>query len=429
VTLNISENSIGDPETRILQIFYHNPDAGNQIEKIFHTAPNIKVRMRYSGKVTLTLTFQKGSFTKSFVKELIVEVSSGKPLIDYFNIRLSRNSESLYYIYVDVKGNAKGEKLTEISMGTSLDSLSLIAQESSFAQKITFPPTFNPQSDFLLQNAPIGFSPYENVSYYYRYLVSNSKGVRLGPVQRVKKDLTTYSRFSGPIVTQNGTNSAQVSTSYIVSRSYSSSVKARLSLDSLFGSNVRYTNLTVTGSSVIGGWDNLEPNRKYFYQVIDSSFSFGKPISKYFSEVYSFQISSVFNPGLLFNFDNGAIPGGWSGDWVISSGTFFSAPHSLGSSSIPSSSSTSIQFSYSLNLPGKISFYRQVSSEGGYDFLIFYIDGQEKDRWSGTGNSWTQFSYDVSPGSHIYRWTYSKDGSQTAGSDRAWIDDVRVRIN
>jgi len=74
-----------------------------------------------------------------------------------------------------------------------------------------------------------------------------------------------------------------------------------------------------------------------------------------------------------------------------------------------------------------MSFYRKVSSEDGYDFLRFYIDGVEKGRWSGELD-WQKVSYSVGEGTHTFTWTYLKDESESRGYDSAWIDDVEFPV-
>lgn len=71
----------------------------------------------------------------------------------------------------------------------------------------------------------------------------------------------------------------------------------------------------------------------------------------------------------------------------------------------------------------RISFYCKVSSESGWDYLIFTIDGVERNRWSGE-EDWTQYVYAISPGRHTFAWRYLKDDSGSKGSDCVWIDDL-----
>jgi hypothetical protein len=55
--------------------------------------------------------------------------------------------------------------------------------------------------------------------------------------------------------------------------------------------------------------------------------------------------------------------------------------------------------------------------------LKFYIDGVEKDTWSGE-EDWAEVSFPVTAGTRTFEWTYSKDGSDSSGDDTAWIDDI-----
>jgi len=71
----------------------------------------------------------------------------------------------------------------------------------------------------------------------------------------------------------------------------------------------------------------------------------------------------------------------------------------------------------------EISFFRKVSSEGGWDYLRFYIDGSQMGEWSGE-ESWAEMSYPVTQGFHTFKWAYEKDGSESYGEDCGWIDYI-----
>jgi hypothetical protein len=64
-----------------------------------------------------------------------------------------------------------------------------------------------------------------------------------------------------------------------------------------------------------------------------------------------------------------------------------------------------------------------VSSEATYDFLRFYIDNTEKDAWSGE-EDWAEVTYNVSAGTHTFKWIYEKDYSVANGDDCAWVDFI-----
>lgn len=74
---------------------------------------------------------------------------------------------------------------------------------------------------------------------------------------------------------------------------------------------------------------------------------------------------------------------------------------------------------------GEISFFLRVSSEDKLDYLIFYIDNVEKGRWSGE-TGWKQVKFPVTKGNHIFKWEYRKDVSKSEGSDKAWVDFIKI---
>lgn len=76
---------------------------------------------------------------------------------------------------------------------------------------------------------------------------------------------------------------------------------------------------------------------------------------------------------------------------------------------------------------GSGSFDYKVSSEAGFDFLSFYIDGALVEQWSGE-IEWTTYGFNLSSGIHTFEWRYGKDASGSVGSDTAWIDNVQLNI-
>lgn len=78
------------------------------------------------------------------------------------------------------------------------------------------------------------------------------------------------------------------------------------------------------------------------------------------------------------------------------------------------------------NGPGTASFWYRVSSESGHDYFNFYVDGSQVIHQSGTV-AFTSYSTPLLPaGSHELKWEYVKDGSNSAGADTVWIDDVQI---
>jgi hypothetical protein len=73
---------------------------------------------------------------------------------------------------------------------------------------------------------------------------------------------------------------------------------------------------------------------------------------------------------------------------------------------------------------GTVSFRWNVSSESGYDYCKFYIDGNLQSGQISGSPGWSSRQFTISSGSHTFRWEYSKDGSVVSGFDTCYIDEV-----
>jgi hypothetical protein len=113
--------------------------------------------------------------------------------------------------------------------------------------------------------------------------------------------------------------------------------------------------------------------------------------------------------------------------WSTTSSEKHSGIYSAQAGSIDHDESTSLKVTLSC-AAGDITFYSKTSSEGGCDYLKFYINGVEKRKWSGT-NDWAEVSFPVTAGTRTFEWTYSKDGSVSRGDDTAWIDDIAFPVD
>ncbi len=76
---------------------------------------------------------------------------------------------------------------------------------------------------------------------------------------------------------------------------------------------------------------------------------------------------------------------------------------------------------------GMGSFDYRVSSEAGFDFLEFYIDGLLSGRWSGEVG-WATHEFPLAAGTHTFEWRYTKDANVSAGMDAAFIDNIMLPI-
>jgi len=80
---------------------------------------------------------------------------------------------------------------------------------------------------------------------------------------------------------------------------------------------------------------------------------------------------------------------------------------------------------YTLTGPAVLDFWWKVSSEQGYDFFSYSINGVQQEAISGEVD-WAYRTLTLGEGSHTIRWTYAKDESGGVGADAGWLDDFAV---
>ncbi len=119
-----------------------------------------------------------------------------------------------------------------------------------------------------------------------------------------------------------------------------------------------------------------------------------------------------------------SVPSGANAGWSLNQASTFEGSYSLKSNSISDNQTASIEVTQDFQGNDNfVSFAYKISSEGGYDYLKFYVDNVEKGSWSGISD-WVTVYFELSAGSHTLRWSYIKDESVMEGSDAAWIDGV-----
>jgi YD repeat-containing protein len=133
--------------------------------------------------------------------------------------------------------------------------------------------------------------------------------------------------------------------------------------------------------------------------------------------------SGVFPPGVQIPV-NWTSPSGSNANWLVASDAAYEGAYSLKSGVTGNNQKSQIDYSDTFTA-SSVTFARKVSSESGYDFLRFYIDGVKQGEWSGE-QGWSIVSFPLSAGTHVLRWSYEKDVSLLRGSDAAWIDQVAI---
>ncbi len=144
-----------------------------------------------------------------------------------------------------------------------------------------------------------------------------------------------------------------------------------------------------------------------------------------YTKEYAIKVGLIMEDFEAGNFS--AYPWTFSGnqDWVIVNDETYEGQYAAKSGSISNGQTSALILERENPVADSISFYYKVSSEGNYDKLKFYIDNEEKGVWSGDID-WTKAAYAVPAGSHTFKWAYTKDQNQSAGSDCAWLDNITL---
>ncbi|MCH2225297.1 MAG: C25 family cysteine peptidase [Crocinitomicaceae bacterium] len=109
--------------------------------------------------------------------------------------------------------------------------------------------------------------------------------------------------------------------------------------------------------------------------------------------------------------------------WTVVTEAPYEGTHCSKSGTITDNQSSDLSITLDVLTAGEVSFMRKISSESGYDYLKFFIDGALQDEWSGISD-WTPETFPVSSGTHTFKWEYYKDASVSEGSDAAWVDYI-----
>ena len=220
-------------------------------------------------------------------------------------------------------------------------------------------------------------------------------------------DLLIYYKNTGGSEGLNLISSYTPTDSYITINTVSNNTIALLEPDSIWIVSINITADAATPPS--------------YYSIIESDIDGDK----------SFHSDNDISVGIgliVENWESGTMnefPWGTSGDayWYVQNTTFYEGTNALQSGHVNDNGVSVLKIATTVTTAGNISFFRKVSSETNYDFLRFYIDGQQIAEWSGNLD-WSNVSYAVSVGLHVFEWKYEKDVTVSGGSDAAWIDFI-----
>ena len=140
------------------------------------------------------------------------------------------------------------------------------------------------------------------------------------------------------------------------------------------------------------------------------------------TKVIGSEFTETFPPG-------GQLPVGWlttpgaTAGWVVDAGTTATGILSLRSAPIGNNAFACTQFTATMG-SGDITFQRRVSSDTADQFRVVLDDLLVPSTLASGNLPWQNVSIPVTAGSHVVAFCYSKNTSDFAFADAAWIDDV-----
>jgi hypothetical protein len=158
--------------------------------------------------------------------------------------------------------------------------------------------------------------------------------------------------------------------------------------------------------------------------------------SSFPNDMLMFYMSPSSVSSIAFDFEDGNIPasfvmsGDSTTDWMIdSSGGANGTGFSLTVGNIGDSQTSCVAFTTEASTD-YISFYDQISTEDGADFISLYVDGNTTALHTNSGElGWTPREYNstyLSNQIHEFKWCYEKDGSISSNLDSIWIDEINL---
>jgi hypothetical protein len=127
------------------------------------------------------------------------------------------------------------------------------------------------------------------------------------------------------------------------------------------------------------------------------------------------------------NFDSFDWETGGNAPWYAEEGFAHEGNWCARSGLITDNQTSTLSINWNVAFADSISFWFKVSSEASYDYLHFYSNLGEMDKWAGTWN-WTRAKFLVPAGDHLFAWKYIKDYSVSTGEDCSRIDYVVLPV-
>ncbi len=126
-------------------------------------------------------------------------------------------------------------------------------------------------------------------------------------------------------------------------------------------------------------------------------------------------VTDGFDDGDLAPFNTSGTP------WSVSDEDFYTAPYSAVSGAVGVEEESVLALAVEMPSDGTVRFAREVLGEEDNCSLAFFVDGAERDSWSGK-LLWSESSYPLERGMHDLKWVFRSEAKEhTARVDEIYI--------
>lgn len=140
--------------------------------------------------------------------------------------------------------------------------------------------------------------------------------------------------------------------------------------------------------------------------------------------------ATITSNDATYDFEDNAISADFTNDatyaWTVTTSDKHAGTYAIKSASGFTSTQSDLTLTVEVGDGATITFWDKASSESGYDYGRFLLDGVQKHQTSGTSDSWTERTYELTAGSHTLVWRYYKDVSGNSGDDCYYVDDITI---
>lgn len=142
--------------------------------------------------------------------------------------------------------------------------------------------------------------------------------------------------------------------------------------------------------------------------------------------------AGMANAQTVFDFEDGTFPTSWTTSspypWAVQNVIMSGSNYLIQSGNAGHHNSiSSVEFSLTFGEPGYITFDAKCMGEGDYnlyDECVFSIDGEIVFRHGADLEGWGTYGFNVGAGTHIFKWSYEKDGSTHPEGDYFQVDNI-----